>query len=41
MGEPSQTGELLEIVGAAGAGLTIKEVLPADELQPEMEMVTL
>lgn len=41
IGFPWQTGLLLETVGAIGAGFTTNVVLPAAELHPETEIVTL
>lgn len=38
---PWHTGLLLETVGAIGAGFTTSVVLPAAELHPEREIVTL
>lgn len=41
IGFPWHTGLLLETAGAIGAGFTTSVVLPAAELHPDTEIVTL
>jgi hypothetical protein len=37
---PAQIGELLDAVGAAGAGLTVTAVVPAEPVHPATVAVT-
>ena len=39
--DPIHTGELLPAVGATGGGLTIRSVVPGNEVQPPDVIVTL